>query len=368
MSTGELRPDEAADPAEFVDLLRQLKDRSRLTYRQLEQRAAAVGDVLARSTAADVVRRNTLPRAEVVAAFVRTCGAGDEVDAWLRARHRLAVGAYAPDSPAPGQPSTDRAAPDHLSPEGTVPDHPSVEATVPEVTDGSATRSRWFARPVSLALALVGTLLVALGVGVWMQRPDDQQPRTPLGGPTTAASAGPTSTPDGDGTPPSTPDDSASPTLGPSARLSQIRPARSPQLCVTEGRDRSGQYRHEVAVQRPCAEARPPDTYLEPVSDGVYFIKWNHPAHGVGCLSVRDENPGRNLLEPVTDCSASTSSRLFRFESTGSTSTSYRIRPADRDLCVGLRDDDTEVSAEVLAEPCTNGADQVFLVDTLPGR
>ncbi|SCF24958.1 RICIN domain-containing protein [Micromonospora chokoriensis] len=347
MSTGELRPDEAADPAEFVDLLRQLKDRSRLTYRQLEQRAAAAGDVLARSTAADVVRRTTLPRPEVVAAFVRACGAGDEVEAWLRARHRLAVGAYAPESPTPDQPSTDRTAPDHLS----------AAVTVPGVVDGSVARSRWFSRPLPLALSLVGTLLVALGVGVWIQRPDDKQRKTPLGAPTTSASAAPTSPPD----------DSAGPTLAPSARLSQIRPARSPQFCVTEGRDRTGRYRHEVAVQRPCAEATPPDTYLEPVSDGVYLIKWDHPAHGVGCLSVRDEDPGRNMLEPVSDCST-TSSRLFRFESTGSTPTSYRIRPADGDLCVGLRDDDTEASAEALAEPCTNGADQVFLVDTLPGR
>ncbi|WFE98409.1 helix-turn-helix domain-containing protein [Micromonospora sp. WMMD964] len=353
MSTGELRPDEAADPAEFVDQLRQLKDRSRLTYRQLEQRAAAAGDVLARSTAADVVRRNTLPRPEVVAAFVRACGAGDEVEAWLRARHRLAVGAYAPESPTPDQPSPDRTAPDQPS-----PDQPSAEAAVPGVVDGGATRSRWFTRPVPLALPLVGTLLVAIGVGVWIQRPDDKQRTTPLGESTTSASAGP----------PAAPDASASATLAPSARLSQIRPARSPQLCVTEGRDRTGQYRHEVAVQRPCAEATPPDTYLEPVSDGVYFIKWNHPAHGVGCLSVRDEDPGRNMLEPVIDCSAGKSSRLFRFESTGSTPTSYRIRPADGDLCVGLRDDDTEISAEALAEPCTDGGDQVFLVDTLPGR
>ncbi|MEK8106713.1 helix-turn-helix domain-containing protein [Micromonospora sp. M12] len=92
---GELRPDEAADPAEFIEMLRQLKDRSQLTYRQLEQRAAA-GDVLARSTAAGILRRSTLPRPEVVAAFVRACGAEDQVETWLQARHRLAVGAYAP--------------------------------------------------------------------------------------------------------------------------------------------------------------------------------------------------------------------------------------------------------------------------------
>ncbi|MEO3772645.1 helix-turn-helix domain-containing protein [Micromonospora sp. B9E7] len=364
MSTGELRPDEAADPAEFVDLLRQLKDRSRLTYRQLEQRAAAAGDVLARSTAADVVRRNTLPRPEVVAAFVRACGAGDQVEAWLRARHRLAVGAYAPASPTPDHPTADHPVPDGPVPDHPVPDHPmpdgpSVDGTVPEAVAGRATaaRSRWFARPMPLTLPLVGTLLAALGVGVWIQRPDDKQRTTPLGEPTTSASAGPSATPDA----------SASPTIAPHARLSQIRPARTPQLCVTEGRDRTGQYKPEVAVQRPCAEATPPDTYLEPVSDGVYFIKWNHPAHGPGCLTVRGEDPGRNLLEPWGQCSATNWSQLFRFEPTGSTPTSYRIRPARSDLCVGLRDDDTEVSAEALVEPCTNGADQVFLVDPLPG-
>ncbi|MCZ7375512.1 helix-turn-helix domain-containing protein [Micromonospora sp. WMMC250] len=353
MSTGELRPDEAADPAEFVDLLRQLKDRSRLTYRQLEQRAAAAGDVLARSTAADVVRRNTLPRPEVVAAFVRACGAGDEVEAWLRARHRLAVGAYAPESPTPDQASAHRTAPDYPSADGTAPDRPASDGSAAD-----AARSRWFARPLPLALPLVGTLLAALGVGVWIQRPDDTPRTAPQGGPTVSASSGS----------PAAPDASAGPTIAPSARLSQIRPARSPKLCVTEGRDRTGQYRSEVAVQRPCTEATPPDTYLEPVADGLYFIKWNHPAHGPGCLTVRGEDPGRNLLEPWQDCSRSNSSQLFRFESTGSTPTSYRIRPAGGDLCVGLRDDDTEVSAEALAEPCTNGADQVFLVDTLPGR
>ncbi|MBM0279662.1 helix-turn-helix domain-containing protein, partial [Micromonospora tarensis] len=112
MTTGEPRPDEAADAAEFVDLLRQLKDRSRLTYRQLEQRAAAAGDVLARSTAADILRRSTLPRPEVLAAFVRACGAEDQVETWLRARHRLAVGGYQPTSSAPDLPPAEGATPD----------------------------------------------------------------------------------------------------------------------------------------------------------------------------------------------------------------------------------------------------------------
>ena len=329
MTTGDIRPDEAADPAEFVDLLRQLKDRSRLTYRQLEQRAAAAGDVLARSTAADILRRSTLPRAEVVAAFVRACGAQEQVEVWLRARHRIAAGEFVPTSPAPDLPPVD-----------------TVTTVAPE--GPSAARPRWFARPAPLALLVVAALLAALGVGYWIQRPDDG---TPPADP--AASAG------GD----------ARSSSRPSAGRSQIRPVRSPHLCLTEGRDRTGAYDKEIAVQRPCTQATPPDTSLEPVADGLYFINWEHPVHGKGCLTVREADPGRNLLEPYDDedCSASRSKQVFRFESTGAAPGTYRIRPDRSDLCVGLRDDATDVSAEALVEPCTGGPDQVFLVDALPG-
>ncbi|WP_433132086.1 helix-turn-helix domain-containing protein [Micromonospora sp. CA-240977] len=386
MTTGELRPDEATDPAEFVDMLRRLKDRSRLTYRQLEQRAAATGDVLARSTAADILRRSTLPRPEVVAAFVRACGAEDQVETWLRARHRLAVGAYAPTSPVPDRQPGDGAPADHQVADGTSPadsatadDRPAddrpADGTSPDLrpVDGtrvgraSAARARWFARPVPLAL-LVGVLLAALGVGSWLQRPDDDGQRSAqLTDPTTSASGSPAATSAGE-SPAATPEGSADQAIGPQALLSQIRPARSPQLCVSEGHDRTGRYGSQVAVQVPCADATPPDTYVEPAAGGLYHIKWDHPEHGTGCLTVRDEDPGRNLLEPVTKCSGSNPSQLFRFEPTGSAPTSYRIRPTRTDLCVGLRDDDTEVSAEALVEPCTNGPDQVFLIDALRKR
>ncbi|MER7417520.1 helix-turn-helix domain-containing protein [Micromonospora peucetia] len=336
MDTGELRPDETTDPAEFIELLRRLKKRSGLTYRQLEQRAAAAGDVLARSTAADVLGRSTLPRPEVLAAFVRACGAGDQVQVWLRARDRIAAGPFAPMSPTP--------------------DHPPAADTAPTPVAArqDAARPRRFSRPAPLALAVIGALLAALGAGAWFLQPDDE--RAAERGPAVLA-----------GSPSTTPDGNASPPAAPSGGRSQIRPARAPQLCLTEGRDRTGQYRSEVAVQLPCAEATPPDTYLEPVADGLYFIKWNHPVHGPGCLTVRHDDPGRDMLEPWQDCRSDRWPQLFRFEPTGSAPTAYRIRPARTDLCVGLRDDDTEVSAEALAEPCTGGTDQVFLVDPLPG-
>ncbi|WP_327039897.1 hypothetical protein OG400_17765 [Micromonospora ureilytica] len=324
MTTGELRPDEAADPAEFIEMLRDLKDRSRLTYRQLEQRAAAAGDVLARSTAADILRRSSLPRPEVVAAFVRACGAEDQVDTWLRARHRLAAGQFAPPSSAAEPPPVD-----------------AVTTVAPE--DPDPARPRWFARPAPLALLVVAALLATLGVGFWIERRDDEQGKAPSAG---------------DGA------------RSPSAGLSQIRPVRSPHLCLTEGRDRTGQYTKEIAVQRPCGEATPPDTSLEPVADGMFFIHWVHPVLGKGCLTVRDEDPGRDLLEPWNekDCSADRPKQVFHFEPAGATPGAYRIRPDRSELCVGLRDDDSDVSDAALVEPCTGGPDQVFLVNALPGN
>ena len=331
MTTGELRPEEATDPAGFVDLLRKLKDRSGLTYRQLEQRAATAGEVLARSTAADVLRRSTLPRPEVLAAFVRACGAQDQVDQWLRARDRLAVGAYA--------------APDPMS---AVP-QPTAGVATGEA--GSATRPAgvaWRGRLTGRAptLLVVGLLLAVVGVGAWFWWPDDAQP-------TAAEQVGTTSPGRGSA-------------AAPSGGRSQIRPARAPHLCITEGRDRTGGYPSEVAVQRPCVEATPPDTYLQPVADDLYFIKWHHPVLGPGCLTVRREDPGRNLIEPWAHCRTDFWPQLFRFEPTGSAPTAYRLRPAGSDLCVGIRDDATEVPAEAAAEPCTGGADQEFLVDPLP--
>ncbi|MEV4121376.1 helix-turn-helix domain-containing protein [Micromonospora sp. NPDC049645] len=328
MTTGDLRPDDASDPAEFVELLRQLKDRSRLTYRQLEQRAASAGDVLARSTAADILRRSTLPRPEVVAAFVRACGAEDQVETWLRARHRLATGQLAPPPP----PS----------------DLPPVDAVTTGVPQRSGpTRRRWFVRPGPLALLVVAALVAALGVGLWVERRDDEQTAAgQLTDPTASAGA-----------------------RSPSAGRSQIRPAGSPLLCLTEGRDRTGQYTKEIAVQRPCTEATPPDTSLEAAADGLYFIHWVHPVLGKGCLTVREEDPGRNLLEPWNkeNCFASRSNQVFRFEPTGAAPDAYRIRPDRSELCVGLREDESEVSAAALVEPCTGDPDQVFLVNRLPG-
>lgn len=117
-------PGEAGDPAGFLARLQALKDWTGLTYRELSARAEAVGDSLPRSTVANMLSRSTLPREELLAAFVRACGAGpEELERWLAvrkelaARHRLGPRPEPPEPPAgegsaPGRPPATAAGPD----------------------------------------------------------------------------------------------------------------------------------------------------------------------------------------------------------------------------------------------------------------
>lgn len=86
-------PDVAADEAEFIAALRRLKVWSGLSYRQLERRAAEAGRVLPYSTASTALGRRSLPREELLVAFVLACGLDDdEAASWVAVRKRIAVG------------------------------------------------------------------------------------------------------------------------------------------------------------------------------------------------------------------------------------------------------------------------------------
>src|SRR5687767_4825582 len=87
MSKGEIEPESAYTAADFVALLRLLKERSGLTYRQLERRASQLGERLPHSTISTAFNRRALPRHELVASIVLACGEEPEtVAAWVRAR------------------------------------------------------------------------------------------------------------------------------------------------------------------------------------------------------------------------------------------------------------------------------------------
>lgn len=89
-------PTPVQSPAELVNAMRSLKGWSGLSYRQLEKRAAQEGIMLPRSTLLGALSRDSLPREELVAGFVRACGYDErEAMRWVQARRRLAADAAA---------------------------------------------------------------------------------------------------------------------------------------------------------------------------------------------------------------------------------------------------------------------------------
>ncbi|MFL4906157.1 XRE family transcriptional regulator [Streptomyces sp. MMS24-I2-30] len=343
-------PGAARTAAEYVALLRRLKEHSGLTFRLLEQRAADHGDVLARSTLANALQRDTLPRAEIVAALVRACGAGRDVASWLAARERIASGP-APEpatEPGPGFESASESAPGSGS--GS-PSRSSAFASVgdgravpgPAAADGRNRRpsfpggSRTRSASVTVAASLGAVALLVVGALVLV--PWDK------GG--------------GDG---------GKEGAGPAPGLSRIRPARAPELCLTDGEVTAGGGSKVVAVQRPCAQAVPPRTYLLRADDGLYRVQWDHPVEGKGCLTLLVDEPFRNMLEPRNDCTAGFQRfRIDRAEGTDG----WRLRPEKDDrMCVAIRGDGGAAGAAAVAERCAdeaadgNGEDdrQLFLI------
>ncbi|MFJ5546415.1 RICIN domain-containing protein [Streptomyces sp. NPDC093225] len=313
---------------ELSALMLELKERSRLTYRQLEERAAGRGELLPRSTLASVLRHRSLPRPELLVAFVHACGDGRHEQQWLAARHRIAeppVDEVLGERPGEGL----GAAP---AKEALVP----VPVPVPLPVDGAGRGRR---RVVTAAAVGLVTLLAA--VAAWsFQGSGAGRPAT---GPGPAGHAA------------STPDPSALPVpLG----AVRIRPLAAPGLCLTDGRVPDGRYRSLVAVQRPCTETAPQRTTLVPLGGNAYRIQWFHPDFGTGCLKVRTGGAPDGLLEPWDACAAATAFHLER----GTAPTTYRFRVAGRG-CVRIRAASAAPGTEALVEPCSAAPGELFTVE-----
>lgn len=98
---GWLGPCSAGSEEQFVVALRRLRERSGLTFKQIERLTAGGPLVLPASTLATALHRHTVPRPELVAALVRVCGGSpDTVSQWLALReslvHPLGSGAEGP--------------------------------------------------------------------------------------------------------------------------------------------------------------------------------------------------------------------------------------------------------------------------------
>ncbi|MFD4998627.1 RICIN domain-containing protein [Streptomyces buecherae] len=305
-NVGEIQPQQAANVREFTTAMRQLKERSGLTYRQIEKRAAEYGEVLARSTLADVLGGKVAPRPELVAAFVRVCGDEERVSEWLEARDRAVSGG------------------------GSQADSADSEAEAGAPTQ----RTRRGMRQRRVPALLLGIAVVSLGAAtVWGAGIVGE----PGGG--------------GGGAAPTPSGKRAVPPRGPV----EIRPALADNLCLTDGHAEG--YDSLVAVQRPCQDVAPQETELVPAAGGTFRVRWYHPDHGRGCLNVVTARAGAALLEPWEDCAKTSRFHLEPAASGGGGQ--YVLRVADGG-CVAIGGSAKSAGAPAVKQPCDGSAAQVF--------
>lgn len=368
--------------ADLTAELRELKARSRLTYRQLEERAARQGEQLPRSTLADVLRNGSLPRQELLTAFVRACGEGDHLSDWLAARRRAAqsldraggtggtgasAGSGGADAPAggagagrsgdpgatggfrdpagargPGDPGGPEGARGPVNPGGPEGARRPGDPGGPVGGDGGPGAPGGFRDPAGPGgdgrpAGPGGEGRAAAGAGGPVRRFLSSAPYALRGrrGRVLAGSflavvlvaAGAWALRDPDG-PGRAGDPSPSPPAEASVPLPRgavlLRPLGSPGLCVTDGKAADGRYGSLVAVQRPCDETAPQTTTLDPVGQGAYRISWYRPDQGKGCLKALTSGPAEGLLEPWEACEQTT---VFRFLATGPAKTVKSGKP-----------------------------------------
>jgi hypothetical protein len=302
-------PRAARSAPEFIAMLRMLKDASGLTFRELAQQAETVGDVLPRSTIANMLGRTSVPREELLAAFVRACGCGPEqVADWLAVRKELAAhGERAGTAEVPG-----------AAPEATA-GHSSEPPTVPLPEPAPAGR-RSSRTVVAAAVALVVLAAAAVTVTLLLRDGDDRPESRPVTGPV-------------------------------AGRTVQIRSVRS-GLCLSEKRGNDSGRLYQV----PCEQETIPSFSLKPLDGGAWRIVTDHPDYDLGCTGVWDgmRDAGAGLQDQ--GCGERGDAEEFLIEPVGRPVEGYRIRPAHTRLCVGAEGNSEERGAELVQASC-DGAD-----------
>ncbi|MBB4703146.1 helix-turn-helix domain-containing protein [Sphaerisporangium siamense] len=312
--------------------MRQLKTWSGMTYRQLEERAEAVGEVLPRSTLAGALDRDRLPRVAVVEAFTKACGCdGDTVAAWTALARRLVDAAPPEPGPETSPPPGPEAAPQpSRRPTGAV--RPGAKA---RAADG------WEVGSSVRALLNLAAYAVAILSLVWADTPGTGAERP-------AARAEPAvggAHPSGSGMP--------------EAGRYRVRLLPS-NLCLSEkpGSDLG------LVYQAPCTSGFPVTLHPEPGGAGVYRVATVHPVFGDGCMGV-DKADG--LVN--TFCDDEGFSRYLRLETVTAPVSGVRLRVPGRAGCVGVHESDrARAWARLALRTCSSSmAGQVVLFERLPG-
>lgn len=302
-------PRAATTPREFVVEMRRRRAWSGLTFRQLESRAAAAGDVLPNSTLGTVLHRSTLPREELLAAFIRACGGSpEEVELWCAVRKRLAAEEVA-------KPSGEREVPHDE------PAEPEKETT--------SRRVRKMA--VLLAFVLVAGMVIA-GVAVW---------ETPRSSPVKAAA----------------PEGRPDPRLAASKTgFHLVRSVRT-GLCLSARRGVDG-----LIVLVACDSAFP-QRRVERQTDGSDRILTDHPTLGRGCMGVRR----KEVHDDFCGAKGANETEQFWLEPVKNRPGAYRIRVALGDRCLGVSGPVEPRRTPVALLPCALlSPDQDFAFDPDP--
>ncbi|PJI99820.1 helix-turn-helix protein [Streptomyces sp. 2333.5] len=322
-------PRRARTPAEFVLVMRAMKDRSGLTYRQLAVRAEGRGDVLPASTLAGTLSRGSLPRPEVVEAFVRACGGSpDDVERWLGAHHDLT----------------------HGDPHATTPEDTSVVGDTdasrahegpPFPEDGKDSGPRWSAHARLFGGASLA-LLALVGVSLAVTRLTGQEtaPAQVTGAASTSATPRPALS-------------------GPPPGVYRIRSAAS-SLCLSEREGESGGRVYQAA----CAKAVPVYS-VEPVEGGAYRIRSLHPVFGYGCLGVTggSTRAGAQLMDDY--CGHRGSAERFQLQPADHAR--YRLVPAHTGACASVPGGSSTEWTPVVQLACRpDDPGQLFLFDSHP--
>ncbi|GEB56891.1 RICIN domain-containing protein [Streptomyces gardneri] len=348
-------PREVRNAAEFVACLQALKDWSGLTYRELTARAEAQGEILPRSTVANMLARATVPREELLVSFVRACGVGpDGMVEWQAVRKELAVrraygradGGPAEDAADPGaDPDADAAATRPVEDAEPVEGIEPVEAVGPsavvwpgepaESPDGSpdtprpGPRSR-IRRALVATVALTGLVLAGVSVVAVVRDGHGAHPPRTL----TAPAAG-------------------------DVRIRVI----GRDLCLSERRGaRTGQI-HQV----PCVDAKVPLYSLKDLGGGRWRIVSDHQDYGPGCSGIPSGGRIPDAAYEDSECGDPSRVEAFALEPYGTPVEGYRIVPADSATpgsCVTVVGDRSAAWARLAQAPCApDAAGQLFSFD-----
>ncbi|RSD17162.1 RICIN domain-containing protein [Amycolatopsis eburnea] len=405
-------PREAADAAQFVAAMRTLRARTDLSYRVIERRAAKAGTSLPSSTVSGALSRDTLPRADLLATFIRACGGDDAtVGRWLTARADLAASEQAPPAAAsaagtarradPG--AAELAAPVERATEPASPAGPAAE-TAPLVeslsTEPSSAETAAPAEPATAA-GPAGPVELAAA------EPAAAGSAAPGGSAAPAGSAAPVepagTAPAPESTPqpkpvtrrrwpvlavaaavvlvaagllvlvpsrdqaapsPTTPATSAAPAsakAGPPTGPARMRLAHT-GLCVGEGTEKFVPGERIVLGQQDCATAAPPMS-VEAV-DGGYRLLLHSPDNGEGCVTVDYGGTNAEVLLAGDNCEPGRADQRFTFEPVTAPTPGYLLKSAaGAKWCIGVYQGSSEAGVQLIQGPCDGGPHQVFLVE-----